>query len=1112
MYNAEKLTSIDLGRQGENMARTVEIDVSGMLAQWPEAAITLLVKRKHDAEPYIADTTVKDGVLFWPITTVETADAGDGKLEIRATCGEVIAKSATGTFRVTASLTGSGTEPPASEQGWVDKVIAAGAGVEQSASQASKAADRAELAAETAENSIAQIQSAAQTVTEKAKEARSSAEAASAASIDAVGSAQAAREAQAGAEESKTSAAGSASLAEQAKAAAEAAQKAAAAQAAAAEEAAQAADTSAQAAQTSAGAAASSEQAARTAATQAAQNTQDASAAQSEAEKASDSAEASAEASAGSAAAARASADAAAECKQAASDAAAGALESRNGAEAARDAAVAAQQAAQGSAAQAEQSAAKAEEAAQAALGILDDAVTAMDSTWSSQRIADVLCAPFEVSGNPITCHPVEGSPLSVVASWGPRQHFEWQSKEAESAQITTTGAQMLQPTSTLGGAADLVITANDDGSYTYVSTDAVYQSARFYNIAPITLKAGVSYTLSIDKELDVDIRVAGGGRIVAGETSVTFAPSADTLVDHVAIDRPTGYSGTNTVKVMLCEGTTAKPWEPYTGGQAAPCPDYPQAITDSLIAGDYYVPCTRGGYWKVSLDAVMGSVPGYADAVEIDAYTGRYRLVRRTAVIVLDGTETWSIGGKLLENGSDWYYQTNQYHGDAVDASGVPLICDRYPMGNVINNTSDNGISMVWRRIRVRWGQEDTINNWRTQLAEAPVTVRYALAVPVVVTGQAEKVTDASELPELGAERMGLSVPDPDHPCMITGVEAVELRRTGKNLLPYTPIREQTKNGVTFTEKADGIIHISGTASANTDSPVLSMAGQNLPPGAYRGIDSLGASAHLVVWKKATGENFWYPVSQIQIDEGDVPQYWYITVQCGVTTDTDVYVYLQYGKDSPCAGDWEPYRGNTYSLRLPQLIYGGEMDAATGSGSATVYGFMLDGSEGWSELTIEGRVYFQCALSSDSNRQPSTTSSVDAAKRVQRSSHFTVGNPWAQDIDDCFWVFSTPTLQYPSLRMRSTSNFANVEELRSYLAAEKAAGTPVMIVYETIAGEAFSAEGASLIPALTGINTLYTDADSLTVSGRTDPLYTLDSITERLAALEAAAIEGSNI
>ena len=70
MYNAEKLTSIDLGRQGENLARTVEIDVSVMLAQWPDASITLLVKRKHDAEPYIADTT--DGVF------VRLANAGFG--------------------------------------------------------------------------------------------------------------------------------------------------------------------------------------------------------------------------------------------------------------------------------------------------------------------------------------------------------------------------------------------------------------------------------------------------------------------------------------------------------------------------------------------------------------------------------------------------------------------------------------------------------------------------------------------------------------------------------------------------------------------------------------------------------------------------------------------------------------------------------------------------------------------------------------------------------------------------------------------------------------------------------------------------------------------------
>ena len=509
MYNAEKLTSIDLGRQGENLARTVEIDVSVMLAQWPDASITLLVKRKHDAEPYIADTAVENGVLIWPITKVETADAGDGKLEIRATYGEVIAKSATGSFRVTASLTGGGTEPPETEQGWVEKVLAAGAGVEQNASLASEAADRAEAAAETAESSIAQVQSDAQTAAAKAEEAKKSAETASIANTNAAASAKVAQEAQADAQEAGKSAADSVLAAEQATLAAEAAQKAAVGQATAAGEAAQAAAENAREAQTNANAAAASAEEANAAAAQAAQEAQAASDAKGQAEDARDNAKTSEEAAASSATAAKASEDAASGSAKAASDAAADALERLNGAEAARDAAEAAQEVAEDSAAQAEQSAAKAEEAAQTALGILDDTVTATDSTWSSQRIADMLCPTFSETGNPIICHPIEGYPLSVKASWAPRQHFEWQVREAESTQITTTGAQMLQPTDSVGEANDIEIIANGDGSYTYISTNTTVAALRFFGVTPITLKAGEYYTLSIDKVLDVDIRIS---------------------------------------------------------------------------------------------------------------------------------------------------------------------------------------------------------------------------------------------------------------------------------------------------------------------------------------------------------------------------------------------------------------------------------------------------------------------------------------------------------------------------------------------------------------------------------------------------------------------------
>ena len=69
------------------------------------------------------------------------------------------------------------------------------------------------------------------------------------------------------------------------------------------------------------------------------------------------------------------------------------------------------------------------------------------------------------------------------------------------------------------------------------------------------------------------------------------------------------------------------------------------------------------------------------------------------------------------------------------------------------------------------------------------------------------------------------------------------------------------------------------------------------------------------------------------------------------------------------------------------------------------------------------------------------------------------------------------------------TDLFASAAELNAYCAAQYAAGTPVQIVYKLAAPEPFTAEGAQTIPALSGMNTLLTDADTLTVTGRADPI-----------------------
>lgn len=50
-----------------------------------------------------------------------------------------------------------------------------------------------------------------------------------------------------------------------------------------------------------------------------------------------------------------------------------------------------------------------------------DNAVNTTEA-WSSKKIVDTLCPSFSVSGNPVTCNPVEGYPLSAVVTLNPKQ------------------------------------------------------------------------------------------------------------------------------------------------------------------------------------------------------------------------------------------------------------------------------------------------------------------------------------------------------------------------------------------------------------------------------------------------------------------------------------------------------------------------------------------------------------------------------------------------------------------------------------------------------------------------------------------------------------------
>lgn len=124
-YDVTKGGYIPLGRCGENLARTVEIDVSEYLVEYPGAVVTLLHRRHGESGIYPVAAELRDGCLVWQPTSADTAIAGSGEAEVRVTVDGVLAKSKILSTMVDKSLTGQETDAPEPGMDWVDKITTA---------------------------------------------------------------------------------------------------------------------------------------------------------------------------------------------------------------------------------------------------------------------------------------------------------------------------------------------------------------------------------------------------------------------------------------------------------------------------------------------------------------------------------------------------------------------------------------------------------------------------------------------------------------------------------------------------------------------------------------------------------------------------------------------------------------------------------------------------------------------------------------------------------------------------------------------------------------------------------------------------------------------------
>ena len=183
------------------------------------------------------------------------------------------------------------------------------------------------------------------------------------------------------------------------------------------------------------------------------------------------------------------------------------------------------------------------------------------------------------------------------------------------------------------------------------------------------------------------------------------------------------------------------------------------------------------------------------------------------------------------------------------------------------------------------------------------------------------------------------------------------------------------------------------------------------------------------------------------------------------------------------------------YTLTLPSTVYGGEVDAVRG-----------EGQREWRCITLTGQEpchIYSTLFYIDFDKLDSFAAEPAIDSTSGKCSHY----PYQLYGKNGFIGITLPgtnAVYSPGAKYPLTND--GLREWMDYLAAQYAAGTPVQVVYQLADSVPFTATGGASIKALPGTNTVLTDADSVTVTGRADPIQTIAKLNDRIAALEAAA------
>lgn len=299
--------------------------------------------------------------------------------------------------------------------------------------------------------------------------------------------------------------------------------------------------------------------------------------------------------------------------------------------------------------------------------------------------------------------YAAEGAPLRVT-------------QQGETEQQTTTGAQLFDAAKRSGGALD-----RDTGKALDIGPN--WTTSDFCAVSP-----GQEYAVSWVANFAVDDGATGFCFYDADKAflsgiacALTFMPPEGAAFVRLTISTVEGNVDT---EFMLNAGSTALPWEPYTGGAPSPSPDYPQAIEgiDSPVTAQ-----TSDGQTTTSISMDIGS-PLYGDSSVVDTVVNDVPS-GCDKVIVLDGgeDEDWAVYATATGGNHAIYLQGAPDMAMDADDSAVMAYSDRLPvvLAGATNNGSI-GAGLYQGNIYVYVPGITDVAGFRAALAANPLKIWY--------------------------------------------------------------------------------------------------------------------------------------------------------------------------------------------------------------------------------------------------------------------------------------------------------------------------------------------------------------------------------------------------